>query len=409
MPEHAFHVIVIGGGLGGLCLAQGLNKAGISVAVYERDRTPRERLQGYRISLDEHGSRALYACLPSHLYETFLATCGKPGKGLRIVTEQLKERSFFPLNATIEQDPLTRPKSVSRITLRQILLAGLDDIVHFDKTFMRYEAMPGGKITAFFEDDTNARGDILVAADGGNSRIRKQLLPHAQRVETDIDVIMGKVPFTEETRSLLLPDRLDGTTLVLAPQERAMFIALHEFPRSAATFPGTIGGNDESYQRQGGLLFDNTRDYLFWGLAASRKQFGLFGNPQSWVSQELEYVAQRMVQNWHPHLQQLVRMADPTTVAYSPIRTSIPLKPWLTTHITLIGDAIHSMTPAQGIGGDTALRDASLLCRQLVAVRKGEKPLLQAIHDYEAKMIRYGFNAVRASKQSLDSMIFPQK
>jgi len=34
------HVIVIGGGIGGLCLAQGLKRAGMSVAVYERDRTP---------------------------------------------------------------------------------------------------------------------------------------------------------------------------------------------------------------------------------------------------------------------------------------------------------------------------------------------------------------------------------
>jgi cation diffusion facilitator CzcD-associated flavoprotein CzcO len=32
-----FHVLIVGGGIGGLCLAQGLKKAGISVAVYERD------------------------------------------------------------------------------------------------------------------------------------------------------------------------------------------------------------------------------------------------------------------------------------------------------------------------------------------------------------------------------------
>ena len=32
------HVLVIGGGIGGLCLAQGLRGAGVSVAVYERTR-----------------------------------------------------------------------------------------------------------------------------------------------------------------------------------------------------------------------------------------------------------------------------------------------------------------------------------------------------------------------------------
>ncbi len=37
MKEQTFHVAIIGGGLGGLCLANGLKQAGISVAVYERD------------------------------------------------------------------------------------------------------------------------------------------------------------------------------------------------------------------------------------------------------------------------------------------------------------------------------------------------------------------------------------
>ena len=58
------HVIVIGGGIGGLCLAQGLKRAGISVAVYERDRTLTDRLQGYRVHINPSGSRALHACLP---------------------------------------------------------------------------------------------------------------------------------------------------------------------------------------------------------------------------------------------------------------------------------------------------------------------------------------------------------
>jgi salicylate hydroxylase len=44
-----FHVIIIGGGIGGLTLAQGLKKNGISCAVYERDLSRADRLQGYRI------------------------------------------------------------------------------------------------------------------------------------------------------------------------------------------------------------------------------------------------------------------------------------------------------------------------------------------------------------------------
>jgi NADPH-dependent 2,4-dienoyl-CoA reductase/sulfur reductase-like enzyme len=41
------HVIIIGGGTGGMCLARGLRRAGISVAVYERYRTRTDSLHGY--------------------------------------------------------------------------------------------------------------------------------------------------------------------------------------------------------------------------------------------------------------------------------------------------------------------------------------------------------------------------
>src|SRR5215468_5080190 len=62
-----FHVVIIGGGIGGLALAQGLKKAGVSVAVYERDRAVASRLQGYRVHINPAGGRALHACLPPHL------------------------------------------------------------------------------------------------------------------------------------------------------------------------------------------------------------------------------------------------------------------------------------------------------------------------------------------------------
>jgi 2-polyprenyl-6-methoxyphenol hydroxylase-like FAD-dependent oxidoreductase len=46
MSSSRLEVIVVGGGIGGLCLAQGLKRAGISVSVHERDRAPDARLQG---------------------------------------------------------------------------------------------------------------------------------------------------------------------------------------------------------------------------------------------------------------------------------------------------------------------------------------------------------------------------
>src|SRR5215472_1868956 len=143
IPARPGHVVVIGGGIGGLSLAQGLKHAGLSVAVYERDRTPSDRVQGYRVHINPTGSRALHACLPEHLFDVFDRTCGRPGRRIHFLTENMS-RLLSVGDETLEQpDAIARHRSVSRITLRQVLLWGLDDVVHFGKTFVRYEERDG--------------------------------------------------------------------------------------------------------------------------------------------------------------------------------------------------------------------------------------------------------------------------
>jgi len=70
-----FHVSIIGAGLGGLCLAQGLKRAGISFDIYEKDALSHSRKQGYRIRINEAGQTALSRCLPQDLYALFLQSC----------------------------------------------------------------------------------------------------------------------------------------------------------------------------------------------------------------------------------------------------------------------------------------------------------------------------------------------
>jgi len=77
--------------------------------------------------------------------------------------------------------------------------------------------------------------------------------------------------------------------------------------------------------------------------------------------------------------------------------------PWDTTNITLMGDAIHSMPPTGGIGGNIALRDAELLTAKLASVQQGAQSLLEAVHEYEAEMFKYAFEAVEFSVGLLTS------
>src|SRR5713226_745417 len=93
-----FHVLIIGGGVGGLCLAQGLKKSGVSATVFERDPSAQFRRQGYRIHINSDGSHALHECLPEHLFNLCLATSKRdqPGK-LVTFDQQLKEIHSMPL------------------------------------------------------------------------------------------------------------------------------------------------------------------------------------------------------------------------------------------------------------------------------------------------------------------------
>jgi hypothetical protein len=48
------HVLIVGGGLGGLSLAQCLRKQGISFEVFERDDNPQSRPQGWAIAIHRY-------------------------------------------------------------------------------------------------------------------------------------------------------------------------------------------------------------------------------------------------------------------------------------------------------------------------------------------------------------------
>jgi 2-polyprenyl-6-methoxyphenol hydroxylase-like FAD-dependent oxidoreductase len=163
-------------------------------------------------------------------------------------------------------------------------------------------------------------------------------------------------------------------------------------------------GGDE-YLRLLGLdgNIPEDEDYVILGFGAKREFFGFRSDPLTMRGAELKDVLRRKVIRWHPSLRKLVELIDDSQIALARIRTSEPVEAWTTTHVTLLGDAIHSMTPYRGIGANIALQDAALLATKLVEVDRGKKPVLDAIAEYEAAMRQYGYAAVASSLRAMEN------
>ncbi|WP_192909516.1 FAD-dependent oxidoreductase [Gandjariella thermophila] len=389
--RRGLRVVVIGGGVGGLCLAQGLRTAGIRVAVYERDGSVRGRNQGYRLHISPEGERALRDCLPPRAAELLSATANsRYGYGMAVYDEHLASQWAPRFDDPRAADP-DKVDAVDRVTLRRVLLAGLNGIVHFGKRFVRYETAPDGAVVAHFADGTVAAGDVLVAADGGNSPIRRQRGIHAEPRDLGVRTVFGRIPMTGELRRELpefLQDRFtwvigsDGHKLGLMP----MVFRTRPAEAAARLWPGLDLGDSEDYVMS---VFSMHRTVT--GMPDA--EFLAMDGPRLW-----RFVQERTA-GWHPALRAVLRYADVAETFPVVVRATAPIEPWQPGPVIPVGDAAHAMPPSGGVGANTAVRDASTLVRELLAADRGERSVTEAAERYQAEMLGYATEAVAMSLQ----------
>jgi 2-polyprenyl-6-methoxyphenol hydroxylase-like FAD-dependent oxidoreductase len=399
MADPPLRVMIIGGGIGGLTLGHALAAAdGVEVQIYERNRAAADWLDGYRININPHGSRALHQCLPPPLWEAFVATSTTPPGGITFRTEQLRELFTITRDDMTggSPDPADGQYGVSRIVLRNLLLTGLDDHVRFGAEFERYSVATDGTVTAHFADGSTATADVLVGADGANSRVRTQYLPHAERTLSDAAGIAARLPLDDDTRQWLPPFLTNGMTLVM-PKAGSWSMFTSAFTGRDALTSAIAGGTALT-----GQILDTVDDYILLSLIVDHRR--LPGNIVDVDGATLQHIALDMVSGWDPTLRRMVADCDPTTIAGMRFRQSTVVDPWPSTTVTVLGDAIHNMTPVGGLGANSALRDAAALARHLIATRDGV-PLVDALAAYETQMRDWGYAAVRESDRNAERAV----
>ncbi|MFD5258293.1 FAD-dependent oxidoreductase [Streptomyces bobili] len=386
MPS--FHVLIAGGGIGGLCLAQGLRKAGIRCTVYES--APDIGRSGYRLHMNAAGGNALRECLPDHLFELYVQTSRTaPRREVFTVLDHMGNELGSRPHIGPPNDPVRPHTAVNRRTLRQIMNVGLEDTVRFGQTVTGFEA-DDDHVRIRLADGTTAIGDVLVAADGINSVIRAQLLPEVPVVDTGMRGMYALAPLTDDLAAVL-PDALyDGFVMATGPDGAMFTYGVYQPRRPVAEAAADLAP---------GASIDPVGPYIMANLGiVPGTPFG-HEIPDLWQAsaEDLHALMRSAVRGWHPGLADLVVRIDTTTIFPASMRRLEPAAPWPVGRVTLLGDAIHAMPPSFGAGANSALRDAAALARALAAAAHGEVPLLPVIAQYEAEMRAEVFPVLRAS------------
>ena len=351
-------VIIIGAGVGGLALAQGLKRQNIDFAVFERDVLLDSRLQGYRIKIFGEMKAKLHSILTDEAWTEFEATCAQTHLGETTLNAPdaaviACRRGRLPKGASL-------PYTADRGLLRSALMKGIESCVHFGKQFDRYEACDGG-VKVFFSDGSLEHGTLLVGADGCRSAVRRQFLPSLRAVDTEACCIYGKsflgpeleVRFPQKHRQWITVVR-DQTPII---QSIVSGDALITLISEACRF-----SNRDTHP-------DLPKDYVHWGLLFHKDSLGL-GEEElnEALRSNSPELALDITSEWDPSIRSLLELQDRSLTSGMRVYSASPeIENWTPSAIvTALGDAIHVMPPSGGVGAVAALNDAVVLS-QIIA------------------------------------------
>lgn len=375
--EKPTKVLIIGGGLGGLALAQGLKKASIPFQVFEADPSADFRPQGYRLKINGDGAAALKSVLTPELWSYFQETCAESKPG---------ETNFNAINALITSSragPGLRggptPYLADRTVLRSVLRSGLEEHISYGKKFSHYEIDEDG-VTASFTDGTTYEGAFLVGADGVRSGVRRQFQPDHKIVDTNGRCVYGKTPMTEEFIQKFPARATKWMTLMTDSTPTTQTLDVDETPLTLLMEPVRFVNNEHRKNLPA--------NYIYWVLIG---RADLFGKPDSELlrltADDSAALSLKLTEEWDPAVRSLFELQDITQSSTLRVSSAKPIIPfWKPSgRVTLIGDAVHAMSPCGGVGAVTALKDAAVLAGKITEGGINEK----SIGAYEAEMRQY--------------------
>jgi len=357
-------VAIIGGGPGGLTLAKLLQLKGVAVNVYERDKDATVRQQG--ATLDLHEESGLCALQKAGLTEAFKKSC-RPGADIVRITDHhaniLLDGHLEKRNSTFG-DPAYRPE-IDRGPLRDLLINSLDEgTIIWNAQFKALTPFDNGwGIT--FENDTAVYANIVIAADGANSKIRKYI-SDIDPLYSGVTIVEGNIYNAEKNAPNLWKLTKGGKVFAMGAEHTLILSAKGE--GSLSFYTGTK--ETEDWIKTSGINFEDKNQVLAW----FKTRFA----------------------DWSKDWEELFQTDEvyfvPRPQYHYPLDQSWDTAP----NLTMIGDAAHRMPPYAGEGVNQAMADALDLAEALTGT--DSKSIQDALASFEKKMLK------RASEVTKDTL-----
>ncbi len=353
------HILIAGGGIGGLTAALALLKRGFDVDVYEQATELRE--VGAGVQLSANGLRALHELdvLPA-LGEL---ACEAEGKEIRLWNSGQSWKLF-----EVGLESVERYGFPHYLTYRPDLLAVLadgvrrekPDAIHLNSRCVGFAQSELG-VTLHIESSGEKHavpGDALIGADGVHSRVRQGLFGDDKPAFTGMVSWRGVMPMEKLPQRMR---RMVGTNWV-GPGGHVVHYPVHR--GEYMNFNGIIEVDDD------------------WQV-------------ESWSASGTHAECHACFGGWNADIHCMI---DNFTTPYKwALMGREPLAKWSVGRVSLLGDACHSMLPMLAQGAVMALEDGYVLGRALEA---GGNDVVQGLARYERARIERTTKVVLGSAEN---------
>jgi salicylate hydroxylase len=330
------HALVAGAGIGGLAAALALLKRGIDCDVYEQ--APELREVGAGLWLSANGTRVLFEMGLEEALREASIECTE-----RVIRHWKSGNTWWLYKKEGEGRSPNTPYVLLRAHLHRILMDGIGrekhDAIHLASRCTGYRQQ--GERVRLDMEGTSAEGDLLVGADGLNSKVRETMMGPMPGRFTNALAWRGLVPIER----LKPHHRVPRVTTWVGPTAHVTVYPVRWRGTELLTFSGQVERGD-------------------WTL-------------ESWSEKVSKEECLNDFAGWHPDVVEMIANVD--TLHKWGLFVRDPLPHWSRGRVTLLGDACHSMVPYLGQGVNMAIEDAFVLARSL-----GNYAPQEALQRYEA-------------------------